>query len=342
MPKTSAMVGTRYKEVWRVASALLVLLGCAPELPPAWRIDPEPRGPDGQPDPRGKLRLLAIQAEPPETGPGGVVDLSALVVIHPRQGRRQVLDGQEVGTPWPRDLRHLWLACRPAEGLSALEPCALGPPGSTLQEAELGEGARAQLVVDAGARPGTWLVTLVAATGEGPRACLERARQERGIVADSHACVVGLKRIRVSAAGPRNRNPAVQALRLEGQDEVPLDAPGARYPAEGHDLFLTLERAPDAVERAPGLDAPGELRDEQLAVSFFVTGGRLEAGRGDFGTPDCEPPCPQGLRSRVRWEPPTGQTASLEAPDGVVFFFAVLRDDRGGLSYRWGRAWREP
>lgn len=53
------------------ARGLLVLpgLGCGPQFPPSWLIPAEPSAVGGGVEPAGKLRVLAIAAEPPEVAP---------------------------------------------------------------------------------------------------------------------------------------------------------------------------------------------------------------------------------------------------------------------------------
>lgn len=323
-PKTSAMMGTRYREAAAAASALLVtwLGACAPEVPPAWRIAPAPLDPlTGEVDALGKLRILAISAEPPEAAPGQEVALSALLVTHPRSGEPDELGR---GTPRPRGLDLLWLACRPQEGLASLPTCGLGDLGVS-EERELGAGEAGRLRLPPEAAPGTVIVTLVAADGGQPggaRGCLQEARQ-RGAVLRPNRCVLGQKRVKISTTGPRNQNPAIESLAL--------------LPDAGEGPQLALRRAADAVEREPDpSDEAGQaLRDEVLTVAWFATAGTLEAGRGAFTDPACaDEGCAQLRDSAVRWTAPEGEAAALEAPAGRAYFFAVLRDDRGGLSFR--------
>lgn len=93
------------------------------------------------------------------------------------------------------------------------------------------------------------------------------------------------------------------------------------------------------MQAEPDPQQPAAERPEALGISFFTTAGTLEAGRGSFLDLGCsaEPTqCPQLQRAAVSWQPPAAR-AAVEAPDGVVFF-AVLRDDRGGTSFRRGYA----
>lgn len=363
-PNCSAMRRRAYREATRTASLLgarlfclaVVLLGwqgwqgCGPELPPSSRIAPDPVGLDGQIDPRGKLRLLSIAADPPEARPGERVRLSALAVTHPRHGQRGVIAGREVGTPAPRGLSHLWLVCQAAPGRAAPEACGLGDPGATLEVRTLGTGPTAELQAPAlqGAGDLPLLVTLVVADeaqARGAQGCYDAARAAGGAVPDPNRCVVGIKRVKVSQAALPNRNPGLARLGLVLPDgaeaALSIDLPTTLGTAgERHALFV--DRAADAVEREPDPENEGAERDEVLVAAYFVTGGALEAGRGGYQDPGCaeQPECPPLLRSEVGWTPPAAgsEEALLQAPDGIYFFFAVLRDDRGGLSFQQGAA----
>ena len=52
----------------------------------------------------------------------------------------------------------------------------------------------------------------------------------------------------------------------------------------------------------------------------------------DLDCPGAPETCPQFPRTSVTWQPPTTR-AEREAPGGLVHFFLVVRDDRGGLSF---------
>ena len=76
---------------------------------------------------------------------------------------------------------------------------------------------------------------------------------------------------------------------------------------------------------------------ELLTLSVFTTAGSLSNGRATYLDDSCmeaEPLlCPQRAHALLAWRPPSLR-APVEAPDNLVYFFAVLRDDRGGVSWR--------
>ena len=61
-------------------STLLAGPHCGPQFPPSWLIPAESSDEGGVVDPAGKLRVLAIAAEPPEAAPGAGVTAAALIV----------------------------------------------------------------------------------------------------------------------------------------------------------------------------------------------------------------------------------------------------------------------
>lgn len=339
-----------------VAAASLALvgagLGCGPQFSPFWLIEPDPTGPDGQLDPSGKLRVLGLAADLPEAAPGQTVIVRALAVTHPQQGT--LVGG--LHTPQPQGLTALWFACREPDGAAAPEPCSLGQsrppldletlPSLPLRPIAGFDGPATELVLPSGpALPYTRLVTLVvadAAQPGGAQGCYEQAQQAAGVVSSPNHCVIAIKRIRVSQSSQPNRNPEIARL-LFGPDAgslTELATGGGSYPlldpATGDDarpqLTLSVERAAAAVEVGTGTD--GSPQSETLSATFLTTAGTLEAGRGSFldlGCADNPQSCPQSLTSDVSWQPPAARSA-VEAPEQVVYFFAVLRDDRGGLS----------
>lgn len=345
----------------------LVLLAsaCGPEFPSFWLIEPDPLGPDGRVDAAGKLRVLAIQAEPPEVGPDSDVVLSALVVTHPQHGEPVDSDSGPLRSTQPQGLSALWLACRqPSETVSP-EPCGLEqlnhtselrrlsaelpPTPARFPGAPITASLRSSAATDG---PYTLLVTLVVADRSlpgGAESCYAQAMQNRGVSPSSNHCLLAIKAVRVSDSSRRNHNPKISALAFgpadssdgSGLDTQPPASPRFRYPrtsestpdSERPKLTLAIDRASDAVE--VGADSSGQPRNESLSATFFTTAGTLEAGRGSFLDLDCPTApetCPQYPRTSVSWQPPTSR-AAREAPDGIVHFFVVLRDDRGGLSY---------
>lgn len=342
------------------AGLLLTGLHCGPQFPPGWLIPAEPSDAGGVVDPAGKLRVLALAAEPPEVAPGDAVTASALVVIHPRYGVAAdlggELSGRLVGTPTPPGLSVQWWLCRLRDESAAPLPCGMVDGTRTVDAQQLPAlpGPAAQLVAPAQqVLPYTLVLTLIAADAafpDGAAGCHDQAAQNGGVSPDPDHCVIAIKRIKVSAAAAKNRSPALAGIYLGAAESVlePIDRGAGSYPrlaAEVNDdqrprLLLAAERGADAVESEPDPQHPESQRPETLGASFFTTAGTLEAGRGSFLDLACaqEPSqCAQLARSSVGWQPPAGR-AAVEAPDGVVFFFVVLRDDRGGVSFGRGYA----
>ena len=217
------------------------LAACGPNFPPFWLIEADPLGTDGTVDEQGKLRVLAIVAEPPEVRPGEAVQLTSLVVTHPQHGQVQDVGGTPRRTPWPRGVTALWLVCVPAEGQAAFEPCGLeqGMPGTPpvllAAGAPLVFGPTAVLAAaPAGGAGFDLLVTLVVADhtqAGGAQACYDRARENHGVSPSQNHCLVATKRIRVSQAAVPNRNPALAAVWLGSQASggVRLDQAAATF-----------------------------------------------------------------------------------------------------------------
>lgn len=339
-------------------ASLVASLHCGPQFPPSWLIPAESSDEGGVVDPAGKLRVLAIVAEPPEAAPGTVVTATALIVTHPRYGVAADLDGSGrlVGSPQPRGLSVKWRLCRLSDEALTPLPCGLVDPSRTADEQELPAlpDAATQLVVPSrDALPYTLVLTLIAADAAfpgGAAACHEQAVQGGGVSPDAAHCVIAIKRIKVAAEAAPNRNPQLAGVYLGPEDAAPTEITGqaGSYPlvdagvedSQRPQLLLTAERRPDAVDSEPDPQHAGSMRPENLGASFFTTAGTLEAGRGNFldlGCADDPTQCPALARSLVHWQPPAG-SAAVEAPDGVVFFFVVLRDDRGGVSFRRGYA----
>jgi hypothetical protein len=159
--------------------------------------------------------------------------------------------------------------------------------------------------------------------------------------------VVAVKRVKVSGSKVPNHNPQLQQIFVGENDAnlIDLESAVASYPklsaevteADRPKWQVVAERAADAEEQEPDPRDASRLRAELLSTSVFVTAGTLESGRGSFLDLSCTGDCSQLLRSPIGWQPPAA-TASVEAPDDRVQFVVVLRDDRGGVSFKKGAA----
>lgn len=214
------------------------------------------------------LRIVAVQAEPPEAPAGTEVALSALI-LHP--------DPAVV-------VEQAWAACVIAYGQPSTScatgatqdvppPCAEAPdapvcllgmdPTATYRLPE-----RAVSGVPAG-QAGSVVVTLVAA--DGPAGGL--AGCANAFADPEHApegCRVAVKTVRVlpASSGTANANPSIASLAREGD-------------------LLTVALGDGAAEMTP--DGP-----EPLFLSWYVTGGELDKFRTDAD--------PEGLSNL--WTPP--------------------------------------
>jgi hypothetical protein len=332
--------------------------GCGPEFPPSWLVAADPTDAGGVIDPAGKLRVLAVVSDPPEVMPGSTVMASALVVTHPSQGLVMDLgDGTMVRSSTPRGLDVQWRLCQQADADTVPGPCGTAggqpAPGAMDQLLPALPGPATSFVAPAAASlPSTLVLTLFAADAAlpgGAAACRDQAVQQGGVSPNADHCVIAIKRVKVSASAAPNHDPALAGIYLGAAEPLAeISTSVGSYPLLASDvddsarpqLTLAAERAGDAVESEPDPDHPEQQRPETLGASFFTTAGTLDAGRGSFldlGCAQDPTSCPQEPRSSVNWQPPAAR-AALEAPDGVVYFFVVLRDDRGGGSFRLGRA----
>ena len=325
------------------AAALAVLgAGCDNDLPVASFID--------------KLRVLAVKAEPPEIAPGATAALSALAVepAHPE------------GPTAP--LSALWLACSIPPGVASPPPCGLdaGQLDGTQLPPACDGGASGSLCVlsttlDAELTPAVGvlgadvstelLVTVaIADTGAGAAACLLDTAQNGGLPTEPDHCVISIKRVtvrdplRADADHPfaaPNTNPGLDRLDLLDDDGTvrSLLAGDATVPAAGSDgtsrMLSTLRSEASAEQKPDGTF-------EALSLSWFTTGGKIDGGRSTFDPPGCtsQTDCaatPPVTSAETTWDAPTATTAQTQVdPDGRLRFWAVLRDDRGGVGWVQG------
>lgn len=311
--------------------AILVTLSCAGAcsngLPAASFID--------------KLRVLAVAAEPPELAPGETSALSLLAVEPPVP----MADGGA-----PRPITAAWLACALAGGTPSLQSCATQ---STLIGTELTASYSASADALGGVASVEVLITVAVADDDaGALACLAELANDGGRPSNPDHCVVSLKRITISdpaqrAGGAVNHNPALAdfvTTTPSGFAET-LDGGGVWQYAPGPDKAawdLIAHRAPDAAELKP------DGTYEALSVSWFTTAGHLDASRSLYLPPGCatRAPCagdPPEDGADTTWFAPTqSEAADVGGGDGRVDFWAVVRDDRGGVGWRAGSLTRTP
>ena len=323
------------------ASSLLLLAaggGCGDNLPSASFID--------------KLRVLAVQAEPSEVAPGTPTTLQVLAVQ------------PVVPSPSPRDA--LWIACNQPPGALQPTPCAVDqntvPPLCGIAPASvciIGAGETITYTPDASFigsdRTGGVLLTVVVTDADngggatpGARAaqCLIDTQANGGKPRYPDNCVIAFKRLPLDAnAGAMlNKNPTLSALTLTPKDGAPISlTDGSAHFPVGTDksqpsFTLDAVRSDDSAE----LDANGNY--EALSLSFFTTSGKLEAGRSAFDPPGCaaQSDCPMKAPSsdaNTKWTvPKQAQLDSTTDSTHSVEFWAIIRDDRGGVGWLKGTA----
>lgn len=306
-----------------VMAAALFVGGCSSDLPAASFID--------------KLRVLAVRAEPPEIAPGETTALDLLAVepvIHQ-------LDGG--GAPAP--LTAVWLACPLPSGTLTVAPCGVGEgaPAPTILGGDLTASYTAPTDL-LGALPSTEVLITVAVadTQAGAMACVADLANNNGLPTDPDHCVVSLKRVVVSTSPTPNKNPMLAqfyATTPSGFAETLDDNQGIWQYAPGEDKAewdVAAIRANDAAE--PKADGTYE----SLSVSWFTTAGHLDGGRSIYLPPGCNDPatCADQLPedgADTTWLAPTeAQAAGFVDGNGRVSFWAVIRDDRGGVGWSIG------
>jgi hypothetical protein len=305
-----------------LVAMLVVVGGCSSDLPAANFID--------------KLRVLAVQAQPPEVAPGDTTALHVLAV----EPLIPSLDGSA-----PRPLTAVWLACALPAGTLTVQPCT---SDSVIIGTDLDASYSAAAdALGGGAASTEVLITVAVADNDaGALACIGDIANNNGVPTDPDHCVVSIKRLTISdpmqRTVPANQNPALAdfyATTPSGFAETLDDGNGVWQFAPSEDKAqwdIAAHRAPDAAERK----ADGTY--EALSVSWFTTAGHLDGGRSLYLPPDCNSAteCPDQLPedgADTLWFAPTRDQASdVVDASGLVDFWAVIRDDRGGVGWRSG------
>jgi hypothetical protein len=187
----------------------------------------------------------------------------------------------------------------------------------------------------------------VADTGAGAAACLLETARNGGLPVEPDHCVISIKRVTVRdpladpTLAPPNRNPRLDRLDLLDENGavrslLEPDATVAPSPDDIVDRTLSTLRAEDAAEQK----TDGSF--EALSLSWFTTGGKIDGGRSTFDPPGCasQEECaalPPVTGATTTWETPTATRAAEQVDTtGRLRFWAVLRDDRGGVGWLEG------
>jgi hypothetical protein len=298
--------------------ALFLFSGCDEEFKPASYVN--------------KLRVLAARAEPAEVQPGKVTQLTGLVVDPSRTAKPTVF----------------WIACDPDPFNQGRTACATtdtfsDPSTIDLSTGELpagmhfiGLGDRAAYFApprlfdvleadDPIRQTGTPALVLMLAIGEevSPLAKQEElaAVFERVRNKETDA-VIALFRVMVTEKAVPNQNPEFSFVRY-GDDEPPPNAHVLFAPDE---LRIFTAGMTDASYETYRQSSPTETDVEKVErgqVAWFSTHGRLseEAVALDSEVPE-------------EFTAPGYDPMDLVPPDRGGMLWAVLRDSRGGITWR--------
>lgn len=300
--------------------AALSVAGCVREFAPLNELD--------------SLRVLGVRAEPPSLGPGGIAMLDALV-FEP--------EGNEVSYRWS------WcpLAAGAASGfdcyldeemLRSIAEEYLPGAGALVPSFDLGTAPVAEFAYPL---PAPLLRALCeeVVSSELPafvplpdcsRGLTISVRLEIGYGEDSVTAVKDLP-LFWDEADADNSNPEVSDLWAAVGEAIPFELVegfetaldhGGRYRLRAGISLDSAEVFTPAA--AAGSPDPGPRR-ERLFMTWFITGGELDAGRTTFidGEVDLE------VLTGNSWRTPDPGLA----PDGAASIYLVLQDERGGVGW---------
>jgi len=288
--------------------ALLALLGLSAcvlnnnayprprDLSPGWRVD--------------KLRLLAIQAEPPELAPGQTATLRALLID----------PDDTVGTT-------VWVACDQEQSTDfgcPFDPSGLSQDLTPEQLAELGVIGVEPLF------PPAYTATEDDLEGLNERERLEGVNLVVNALAlpdqvqdtdsfDFNQVESGFKRLVVSQAETPNDNPILQGFTVDDVP-VPPDTVTLVDPGQPYELSPVLPESSIQTYAYVNLDGQTEERVEEPFARWYATGGTMDED--------------------VTLHPFLGATwLAPEEPGVEGTWWAVVEDRRGGLGWV-SRTWR--
>lgn len=227
------------------------------------------------------LRVLAITAEPPTASPTDLVQFTPLV--HP-------------GT----DVTFTWSLCALAKGPTTGYECAV-------DEVPLGATPTTSLAVATLVKKAQDVADTTGATIDLEAGVTVYARLK---VATADDTVEAVKRLTITTAEPRNRNPALSGLKADGKDWTA--EPLVVEPSQK--VSLTPRPADGAAET---WDDDGDQQTEELLYAWFATAGAMEQVFSYEGQPD------------NAWTAP-----ELEDEDTKdITLWVVVRDGRGGTAW---------
>jgi len=199
-----------------------------------------------------------------------------------------------------RSIERVWASCPDPPGDSPVRCVERGSPDL------LGSDERVEVTMPADLPDGRSLGVLLYVCAGGTVGLTEDGPTCTG---EGASGLLAVRRVKSAATSP-NRNPTIAALALDGAalegDDIPEVAACADDCASH---ALTVSTAEDAAEPVDGDGG----RTEELVTSWLATSGAMERPFG-FGSAPA-----------VEWTPPDGT--------GLVFFWVVLRDDRGGVDW---------
>jgi hypothetical protein len=211
----------------------------------------------------------------------------------------------------------------------------------------IGTGAQASYTTDANALGSAsstevLLTVAIADTDAGATGCLLDIANNNGLPTNPDHCVVSLKRLTISQSAQPNANPTLAdfyATTPSGYAETLDDGNGVWQYAPGSDL-ASWDIAAHRSDAAAELKADGTY--EALTVSWFTTAGHLDGGRSLYLPPGCNQPSecatqlPETGEDTTWFAPTAAEAAPYVDASGLVDFWAVIRDDRGGVGWRAG------
>jgi hypothetical protein len=225
------------------------------------------------------LRVLAVQAEPPQVNPGEVSQLSVLAFD---------TNGLAVDATWSR------CVLPPRSGEAVNPGCVSGDTSAALEP--LGAGL-------------TIAVTMPQVTA----AELGQPDVTNGVyvpfvanVTDGSDTITAVYRLRLGDGAPPNTNPVIASVDVieTATGPTPLDAAAPLVVHSGDALTLTATLAPASVESYTGIG--GKPMTETLTISWFCTAGDLSVDK----TSDQQPQTVLTLDQRL---PETGENIEIFA-----------------------------